>query len=205
MTGSACSLGSSEQTRSKFAVAAWSHNQQDRWQRHQTSSRRRASADPIPHHLYLGGCRLRGAVVCLRVPTPHCPKTPLWQNRTLPSESRTALFGASPSFNKRSSDVRRHGVGKVEIIAFWNFFHRPLDMMLAPSAAVRQGRTTSWFLGPVPWLEPHDRKPLVRFAVAHGARLHPPVPTLPCLVVLGGSFFSGNPPVPPAVCAPFNQ
>ena len=154
MTGSACSLGSSEQTRSKFAVAAWSHNQQDRWQRHQTSSRRRASADPIPHHLYLGGCRLRGAVVCLRVPTPHCPKTPLWQNRTLPSESRTALFGASPKFNKRSSDVRRHGVGKVEIIAFWNFFHRPLDMMLAPSAAVRQGRTTSWFLGPVPWLEP---------------------------------------------------
>ena len=154
MTGSACSLGSSEQTRSKFAVAAWSHNQQDRWQRHQTSSRRRASADPIPHHLYLGGCRLRGAVVCLRVPTPHCPKTPLWQNRTLPSESRTALFGASPSFNKRSSDVRRHGVGKVEIIAFWNFFHRPLDMMLAPSAAVRQGRTTSWFLGRVPWLEP---------------------------------------------------
>ena len=119
-----------------------------------TSSRRRASADPIPHHLYLGGCRLRGAVVCLRVPTPHCPKTPLWQNRTLPSESRTALFGASPSFNKRSSDVRRHGVGKVEIIAFWNFFHRPLDMMLAPSAAVRQGRTTSWFLGPMPWLEP---------------------------------------------------
>ena len=156
MTGSACSLGSSEQTRSKFAVAAWSHNQQDRWQRHQTSSRRRASADPIPHHLYLGGCRLRGAVVCLRVPTPHCPKTPLWQNRTLPSESRTALFGASPKFNKRSSDVRRHGVGKVEIIAFWNFFHRPLDMMLAPSAAVRQGRTTSWFLGRVPWLEPTD-------------------------------------------------
>ena len=40
-------VGSSEQTRSKFAVAAWSHNQQDRWQRHQTSSRRRASADPI--------------------------------------------------------------------------------------------------------------------------------------------------------------
>ena len=137
-----------------FAVAAWSHNQQGRRQRRQRPSRRRASADPIPHHLYCGGCRLRGAVVCLRMSTRTVLNGRSWQNRTLPSQNRTALFGAPPTFGKRSSDVRRHGVGKVEIIAFRNFFHRPLDMMLAPSAAVPKSRTTSWFLGSMPWLEP---------------------------------------------------
>ena len=116
--GSACSLASSEQTRSMFAVAAWSHNQQGRRQRRQRPSRRRASADPIPHHLYLGGCRLRGAVVCLRMSTRTVLNGRSWQNRTLPSQNRTALFGASPTFGKRSPDVRRHGVGKVERIAF---------------------------------------------------------------------------------------
>jgi hypothetical protein len=76
-----------------------------------TTSRRRASADPQPYHLYLTRAVELSTPQYAELPERNVLKRRPWHFRTLARQNRTAVLRGSPTNGKRSDEGRRHSVG----------------------------------------------------------------------------------------------